>query len=415
MQALGRLAWVALALIGAVALAACAEPDGTVNRLEIPLTRTIIDDTPPFAGLTNLFFNTPDSGIAVQAPDEARGDTVELALLYGGGDDTPAIRVARYRGPSGELAYRVDTDADLDFEDEIPLDFEREGDFLIASVSIPWTVLAPATPGFEGGADSVRYQVLRTADGRWIYGRIAEERTGTIAFPTGRRMGVVLRPRSRDHPFYSADDSRLYLDKDGDGKIATEPSVTRDGRPAAAEEVDMREPFLAEGRAWRVDQIAPAGNHLVVNATNVEVATAEGFQAPSLEVTALDGSVLSLDSLRGGPVLIDFWSTECTYSEAVRPELNALVDRFAGDGFERISIAREESVSEVEAFLENHPRNGQVVAGAADVWERYNPDVVTPMLVLIDGDGIIQFRGRGASAATGLEAAAARMLDRGVR
>ncbi len=60
--------------------------------------------------------------------------------------------------------------------------------------------------------------------------------------------------------------------------------------------------------------------------------------APSVVFTALNGNEIALDSLRGKPVIISFWSTSCRVCIEEMPALFALYERFHPQGLEIIGI-----------------------------------------------------------------------------
>jgi peroxiredoxin len=65
-----------------------------------------------------------------------------------------------------------------------------------------------------------------------------------------------------------------------------------------------------------------------------------GLQAaPPVSVTTLQGEPLSLQSLRGRPVLVTFWATTCRGCIEEIPHLTELYREYAGSGLEIIGIA----------------------------------------------------------------------------
>ena len=62
-------------------------------------------------------------------------------------------------------------------------------------------------------------------------------------------------------------------------------------------------------------------------------------QAPSIELTIIDGRKISLDSLRGKPILVTFWATSCPGCIKEMPHLVELYNELHKDGLEIIGIA----------------------------------------------------------------------------
>lgn len=71
----------------------------------------------------------------------------------------------------------------------------------------------------------------------------------------------------------------------------------------------------------------------------VWVAPWQGRTAPEIELTRLDGGRLELASLRGQPVMLQFWATTCVTCVAEMPHLKALHRELAPEGFELIGVA----------------------------------------------------------------------------
>jgi peroxiredoxin len=57
----------------------------------------------------------------------------------------------------------------------------------------------------------------------------------------------------------------------------------------------------------------------------------EGTRPPHFAVTTVDGKAISLDSLKGKVVVLNFWFIACAYCRAQQPKLNDFKARFAGD------------------------------------------------------------------------------------
>jgi peroxiredoxin len=55
-----------------------------------------------------------------------------------------------------------------------------------------------------------------------------------------------------------------------------------------------------------------------------------GAIAPSFTAATLNGDPIALDSLRGRPVVLNFWATWCAPCEVEMPELQRLHEAYAG-------------------------------------------------------------------------------------
>jgi hypothetical protein len=141
------------------------------------------------------------------------------------------------------MHYVVDTAGNLDFAHAQPLTFEPHPHILVAHVDL-------AVRTTRGAHRRIPYEV-RVSDDGYTYARIAEYLTGRMQVD-GKGYAVKIRSAYRNEPFYSPGQGTVFLiDLDGDGQIAEKPSVTRDGAPAAAEQVMARSPFMLGKQAWK--------------------------------------------------------------------------------------------------------------------------------------------------------------------
>jgi cytochrome c biogenesis protein CcmG/thiol:disulfide interchange protein DsbE len=76
--------------------------------------------------------------------------------------------------------------------------------------------------------------------------------------------------------------------------------------------------------------------------------------APSFRLATAHGFV-SLDSLRGKVVLVDFWASWCAPCKRSFPWMSALHDSLAARGFELVAINLDKDRDAAERFLEQNP------------------------------------------------------------
>jgi len=113
-----------------------------------------------------------------------------------------------------------------------------------------------------------------------------------------------------------------------------------------------------------------------------------GEPAPSLslERTIPSGGQSNWESLRGKPVVIEFWATWCGYCIEEIPRLNALAEKFRDAQF--ISIT-DEPASLVEPFLAKRPIHGQVALDRnGSTFKAYGIEG-RPQTVLVDKNGVV--------------------------
>ena len=77
----------------------------------------------------------------------------------------------------------------------------------------------------------------------------------------------------------------------------------------------------------------------------------EGTRAPKFSATTLDGRAISLDSLKGKVVVLNFWFIGCAYCRAQQPKLNNFKARFAGDADVVFLAMSIDPISELRKYL----------------------------------------------------------------
>ena len=76
----------------------------------------------------------------------------------------------------------------------------------------------------------------------------------------------------------------------------------------------------------------------------------EGLPAPDFTLPQLDGGEITLSSLRGRVVLLNFWATWCKPCEEEMPAMERLHTKLGGPDFELLAVSVDEGDEEVRAF-----------------------------------------------------------------
>lgn len=118
-----------------------------------------------------------------------------------------------------------------------------------------------------------------------------------------------------------------------------------------------------------------------------------GKMAPEIALPRPNGSILSLSSLRGNYVLIDFWASWCGPCRRENPNVIKLYNKYKNDGFTIYSVSLDENK---EAWLGAIAADGLVWPNHVSDLTRWNSPVVQayqiqgiPHTVLIDPQGKI--------------------------
>lgn len=121
--------------------------------------------------------------------------------------------------------------------------------------------------------------------------------------------------------------------------------------------------------------------------------------APAASWKTLSGDSVSLQSMRGKVVLLDFWATWCKPCVKSMPELDAMYRDYQKLGLVVVGVSvdqGEDREKKVKKFLDKKPVGYPIVVDdeAAATWEAFNVAAL-PTLYLIDRDGRILDRWTG--------------------
>jgi thiol-disulfide isomerase/thioredoxin len=368
------------------------------DTIAVSLKTAVLPDTGQLTGITNIFFARVDS-LHARYPSGWRN--VEAASLLSNDEFFP-INIIRYSDHSDSIHYVVDTDSDSNFENEPTLRFRRLPHMLIAD--------APLKITRKSNSESwnVTYQVI-LAD-RYSYARIAEYRVGTLSLAHDH-YSILLRPLYRKYPYFSLSGETLcFVDMNSDGYFANNWRITDGGEILASEEVSLSEPFIVAGQKWEAVWIDSAGSTLLLKRSSKNEALSIGFQAPTLQFEDLNGLRHDLTEARGKVVLLTFWSTDCPFSEKVRPSLDSMIHRYDSRSFSAFALSRETDVKEIRSYLEDHPYEGTLGIADSTFWHKYNSRTITPLFYLIDPNGTIALICSGASMVPVLQSMIQRLL-----
>lgn len=155
---------------------------------------------------------------------------------------------------------------------------------------------------------------------------------------------------------------------------------------------------LAAGAGWRLRQGDSAG------AASAGPVPADGDGPPedfwALELPTPTGAGMPLRSLRGRPLVVNFWASWCPPCVKEMPELDRFAREFAGRGWQVIGIAIDQS-EPVQAFLKQAPVSFPIVLAGNEglSWVRRlgNAGGALPFSVLFNPDGRIAQRKLGAT------------------
>jgi thiol-disulfide isomerase/thioredoxin len=114
-----------------------------------------------------------------------------------------------------------------------------------------------------------------------------------------------------------------------------------------------------------------------------------GAAAPPFALPGPDGSVIALAQLRGRVVYVDFWASWCTPCRQSFPWMNALYQRYRGDGLTVVAINVDKRRADADRFLHEVPAMFPIVFDAQGVTPAAFDVKGMPSAYLIDRDGVV--------------------------
>jgi len=133
------------------------------------------------------------------------------------------------------------------------------------------------------------------------------------------------------------------------------------------------------------------GVHMARNSGGVRPARmGSGTPAPDFTLETLDGKSLSLSSLRGKAVLVNFWATWCGPCKIETPWLVELQDKYGSQGLQIVGVAMDDSgKDEIARFAKDMGMNYPVLLGKEAVGDAYGGVPALPESFFVGRDGKI--------------------------
>jgi len=124
--------------------------------------------------------------------------------------------------------------------------------------------------------------------------------------------------------------------------------------------------------------------------------------APRFNATTTSGEKFNNASIKGKVVLLEFWTTWCTYCEAERPFVERLNEEFGNKGLIILAVNVGEPKKLVKKYMEEHPRKTRIVlTGDTNLAAMYAAKSY-PIYVVIDREGNIAGKQDGAGGESAL-------------
>lgn len=127
-----------------------------------------------------------------------------------------------------------------------------------------------------------------------------------------------------------------------------------------------------------------------------------GFQLPektipavTFELEDLNGNLVSLSSLRGKVVFLNFWATWCSPCRAEMPSMEKLYNKFASRDFQIVAVDLQENKKQVSKFVADNGLTFKILLDkTGNVGAKYGARSI-PTTYIIDKDGSVLARTLG--------------------
>jgi cytochrome c biogenesis protein CcmG/thiol:disulfide interchange protein DsbE len=117
---------------------------------------------------------------------------------------------------------------------------------------------------------------------------------------------------------------------------------------------------------------------------------AKGQPVPDIHGTALDGSPIDLASLRGHPVVVNFWASWCGPCQQEMPLLAQKAQEHAGSGLEILGVLSDDTAANGQAFEKTYGATWPSVFDGDGSIKRAYQVIGRPQSYFIDKDGVLR-------------------------
>jgi cytochrome c biogenesis protein CcmG/thiol:disulfide interchange protein DsbE len=132
-------------------------------------------------------------------------------------------------------------------------------------------------------------------------------------------------------------------------------------------------------------RISPSASVIVVSRNPLV-----GQPAPDFDLQTVDGQTVSLSSLRGRPVIINFWASSCLPCRDEFPLLVSAYQKYSPQGLEILGVIHDDGPDTASTFAKGYGATWPLVLDPDHAaWDAYR-GAFLPVSYYVDRDGIIR-------------------------
>lgn len=115
-----------------------------------------------------------------------------------------------------------------------------------------------------------------------------------------------------------------------------------------------------------------------------------GQPAPDFTLQTIDGQTASLSSLRGRPVIVNFWASWCLPCRQEFPLLVSAYQKYSSDGLQIVGVIYNDGPQTASAFAQSYGATWPLVVDPGGAVASEYKGTIVPVSYYVDRNGIIQ-------------------------
>jgi peroxiredoxin len=172
----------------------------------------------------------------------------------------------------------------------------------------------------------------------------------------------------------------------------------------------LRERFPFEALLW-VFVLGFVGYRMWPQVAAAFAVGGSAVASPTFVLQTIEGDTVSLESLRGEVVLVNFWATWCPPCRVEMPGFERVYREKRDEGFTILGISTDQTgMAPVRSFLEERGITFPVAMATGRVVQDFGGVRALPTSFLIDRQGVVRYEVKGIFAEPALRLAVNRLL-----